>query len=159
MNPFFEKLFGLLQLILPHHLISRAVGALARSETPWIKTTFINVFLKQFNINMQEAEVEDSDQYPTFNAFFTRALKDGMRPVCADSDAIVSPADGAISQLGRIRGSDVLQAKGQYFPCMNWSAAIRNWPANLSTVISPPCICRRRITTACTCRCPARCGK
>jgi len=114
-NPFFEKLFGLLQLILPHHLISRAVGALARSETPWIKTTFINLFLKQFNINMQEAEVEDPDQYPTFNAFFTRALKDGLRPVCADNDAIVSPADGAISQLGRIRGSDILQAKGQYF--------------------------------------------
>jgi phosphatidylserine decarboxylase len=114
-NPFFEKLFGLLQLILPHHLLSRAVGALARSETPWIKTTFINIFLKQFDINMKEAEIEDPDLYPSFNAFFTRALKDGMRPVCEDADAIVSPADGAISQLGHIRGSDVMQAKGQYF--------------------------------------------
>ncbi|MFN3713829.1 MAG: archaetidylserine decarboxylase [Alcanivoracaceae bacterium] len=115
MNPFFEKLFGLLQLILPHHLLSRAVGALARSDTPWIKTTFINIFLKQFDINMKEAEIEDPDMYPTFNAFFTRALKEGARPISDEPDAIVSPADGAISQLGRIRGSDVMQAKGQYF--------------------------------------------
>ena len=115
MNPFFEKLFGLLQLILPHHLISRAVGALARSETPWIKTTFINLFKQKFAIDLKEAVIEDADMYPTFNAFFTRALKDGMRPVCEEDNAIVSPADGAISQLGRIRGSDVMQAKGQYF--------------------------------------------
>ena len=115
MNPFLEKLFGLLQLILPHHLLSRMVGALARSETPWIKTTFINLFLKQFRINLQEAQIEDPDQFASFNAFFTRALKDGARPICEDSAAIVSPADGAISQLGRIRGSDVMQAKGQYF--------------------------------------------
>lgn len=115
MNPFLEKLFGLLQLILPHHLLSRIVGALARSETPWIKTTFINLFLKQFKIDLKEAQIEDPDQFASFNAFFTRALKDGARPICEDSAAIVSPADGAISQLGRIRGSDVMQAKGQYF--------------------------------------------
>ena len=115
MNPFFEKAFGLLQLVLPHHLLSRLVGWLARTDIPWIKTTFINVFLKQFAINMQEADVEDPDMYPTFNAFFTRALKDGARPIAEEPDAIVSPADGAISQLGKIRGSDVLQAKGQYF--------------------------------------------
>ena len=115
MNPFLEKLFGLLQLILPHHLLSRIVGALARSETPWIKTTFINLFLKQFKIDLKEAQIEDPDQFASFNAFFTRALKDGARPICEDTAAIVSPADGAISQLGRIRGSDVMQAKGQYF--------------------------------------------
>lgn len=115
MNPFFEKAFGLLQLVLPHHLLSRLVGWLARTDIPWIKTTFINVFLKQFAINMQEADIEDPDMYPTFNAFFTRALKDGARPIAEEADAIVSPADGAISQLGKIRGSDVLQAKGQYF--------------------------------------------
>jgi len=114
-NPFFEKAFGLLQLILPHHLLSRLVGWLARTDIPWIKTTFINVFLKQFAINMQEADIEDPDMYPTFNAFFTRALKEGARPIAEEADAIVSPADGAISQLGKIRGSDVLQAKGQYF--------------------------------------------
>lgn len=115
MNPFLEKLFGLLQLILPHHLLSRLVGALARSETPWIKTTFINLFRKQFQIDLKEAQIEDADQFASFNAFFTRALKDGARPICAETSAIVSPADGAISQLGRIRGSDVMQAKGQYF--------------------------------------------
>lgn len=115
MNLFLEKMFGLLQLILPHHLLSRLVGALARSETPWIKTTFINRFSKQFKIDLSEAQIEDADQFASFNAFFTRALKEGARPICADSDSIVSPADGAISQLGRIRGSDVMQAKGQYF--------------------------------------------
>ncbi|MDF1628183.1 MAG: archaetidylserine decarboxylase [Alcanivoracaceae bacterium] len=115
MNPFLEKLFGLLQLILPHHLLSRLVGTLARSEIPWIKTTFINLFRKQFKIDLGEAQIEDPDQFASFNAFFTRALKEGARPICEESSAIVCPADGAISQLGRIRGSDVMQAKGQYF--------------------------------------------
>ena len=115
MNPVTEKLFALLQLILPHHALSRLVGALARSETPWIKTLFIDTFRKRFAVDLAQAEIEDADQFDSFNAFFTRALKPGARPICDEADAIVSPADGAISQLGPIRGSDLLQAKGRYF--------------------------------------------
>jgi phosphatidylserine decarboxylase len=114
-NPFFEKAFAALQYVLPHHLLSRLVGYLARSRTPWIKSTFIQVFMKRFDINLSEAEIEQPERFDNFNAFFTRALKDGARPIAAEADAIASPADGAVSQLGPIRGADVLQAKGHYF--------------------------------------------
>lgn len=108
-----DVLFVLLQHLLPQHLLSRLVGRLARSETPFIKTLFINTFMKRFGIDLSEAVVQNAEEFPSFNAFFTRALKDDARPI-ADEE-VVSPADGAISQLGHIRGSDLLQAKGQYF--------------------------------------------
>jgi phosphatidylserine decarboxylase len=108
-----DALFILLQHLLPQHLLSRLVGRLARSESPAIKTLFINTFMKRFDIDLSEAQVQNPEEFPSFNAFFTRALKDGARPI-ADSP-VVSPADGAISQIGHIRGSDLLQAKGQYF--------------------------------------------
>lgn len=115
MNDLLEKLFALLQLVLPHHLLSRLVGYLARSEVPFVKNNFIKVFLNRFDINMSEAAQEDPYAYDNFNAFFTRALKDGARPIDSDPLSIVSPADGAISQLGPILGSDVLQAKGRHY--------------------------------------------
>lgn len=115
MNDLLEKLFALLQLVLPHHLVSRLVGYMARSEVPFVKNNFIKVFLNRFDINMSEAAQEDPYAYDNFNAFFTRALKDGVRPIDAEAHSIVSPADGAISQLGPILGSDVLQAKGRHY--------------------------------------------
>lgn len=115
MRHFLGKLFALLQLILPHHLLSRLVGYLARSEVGFIKNTFITVFIKKFGINMAEAAQEDPRTYDHFNAFFTRALKSGARPIHADSHSIISPADGAISQLGPILGSDVMQAKDRHY--------------------------------------------
>lgn len=115
MNDLLEKLFAVLQLLLPHHLVSRLVGYMARSEVPFVKNNFIKVFLNRFDINMSEAAQEDPYAYDNFNAFFTRALKDGIRPIDSDPHSIVSPADGAISQLGPILGSDVLQAKGRHY--------------------------------------------
>ena len=108
-----DKLFVILQYLIPQHGLSRLVGTLARSEVPWIKTTFINQFMKRFDIRLDEAEIQDPDQFPTFNAFFTRALKEGARPLEADAaNEIASPADGAVSQLGAIRANQVFQAKG-----------------------------------------------
>lgn len=64
---------------------------------------------------MRDAQVEDVTQYENFNAFFTRALKEGARPICADAKGIASPADGAISEIGAIELGSVLQAKGQSY--------------------------------------------
>lgn len=114
-SSFVDRLFVLLQHLVPQHLLSRLVGWCARSEIPWIKTTFINQFSNRFDIDLSEAVIEDPDQFASFNAFFTRALKDGARPIAPEADDIACPADGTISQLGKLRGSDVLQAKGQYY--------------------------------------------
>lgn len=115
MTDLLERLFCLFQYLLPHHLISRLVGYLARSRVPAIRNNLIRLFIRKYGVDMSLAEIEDPEAYEDFNAFFTRALKPGMRPVCDGELDIASPADGVISQLGVIRGADVLQAKGHYF--------------------------------------------
>ncbi len=112
-----DQLFILLQHLLPQHLLSRAVGWLARSEIPWIKGPFIRVFAGHFDVNMQEAAEPDVEAYPSFNAFFTRALTAGARPLAEGDDALLCPADGSISQLGAIEAGQLFQAKGHHFSC------------------------------------------
>lgn len=108
-----DTLFILMQHILPQHLISRFVGRIAECTNPWVKNTFIKWFAKRYNINMSEALVEDPTAYTNFNTFFTRELKPGIRPIDAADEAIVSPADGAVSQLGDIEHGRIFQAKGR----------------------------------------------
>lgn len=109
-----DTLFVFLQHIVPQHFLSRCTGWLAELRYPiGLKNWIITLFIKQFKVDMSEAEEPDPAAYPNFNAFFTRPLKEGARPL-AKAD-IVCPADGAISQLGAIDESRLFQAKGQYF--------------------------------------------
>lgn len=106
-----DALFVSLQYILPHHLISRAVYTMTRWRTPLTEAA-IRAFSKHFAVNLDEAVESDPAAYPTFNAFFTRALKPGIRPL-ADGDAVVAcPVDGTLSQLGPIQDGRIIQAKG-----------------------------------------------
>lgn len=108
-----DKLFIYLQYLIPQHLLSRAAGWLANTRIKWIKDPFTRWFVNHFGIDMSEAQEANPCAYDTFNDFFTRALKEGARPICDEESAIVFPADGAISQLGDIRHGRVFQAKGQ----------------------------------------------
>lgn len=108
-----KDLFVLSQYLVPQHSLSRLVGWFASTEINWIKNTFIEKFAAKFDVNMDEALEEDLRAYKSFNDFFTRALKDGARPI--SDDKIVSPADGAISQLGEIELGRCFQAKGRDF--------------------------------------------
>ena len=110
-----ENLFALLQHITPQHLLSRAVGGIARCENTWVKNTFIEWFVKRYNVDMSLALEEDPRAYSCFNDFFTRAIKPEMRPIESAEDAIVCPADGAVSQLGNIVNGRIFQAKGQSY--------------------------------------------
>lgn len=110
-----DALFIALQRLVPQHWLSRAAGVLAQSKEPLVKNTFIRWFVKHYQVDMSQAQEENPLAYANFNAFFTRALKPGMRPVCADNNAVACPADGAISQLGHIENGRVFQAKGQSY--------------------------------------------
>lgn len=101
------------QYLAPQHLLSRCVGLLAESRWPLIKNTFIDFFIKQFKIDMSIAAEEDPHAYATFNDFFTRALKDGVRPIT--EYGVACPADGAVSQLGKIEDERIFQAKGHHY--------------------------------------------
>lgn len=105
----------LLQYALPHRLLSRIVYYATRwTWRPW-KNRLIATVVRNYRVDMSEAKQPDPFAYATFNAFFTRALKPGARPLPTDAGAIVCPADGRISQSGRIRDGRILQAKGQDF--------------------------------------------
>lgn len=100
------------QYILPKHLISRLVGKLAAAEAGVLTQFLIKSFIKAFNINMQEAQFEDASAYKSFNEFFTRPLKEGIRAIVEDKSLLCHPVDGAVSQFGDIVGDKVFQAKG-----------------------------------------------
>jgi len=108
-----DRWFAALQYILPKRALSRLIYALARSEVRWIRNTFLRSFLGVYRLNMAEAVQPDPFAYRSFNDFFTRALRPGVRPIAEDADAVVSPVDGTVSQCGAIAGDQLIQAKGQ----------------------------------------------
>ena len=110
-----KQLFIKVQNLVPQHQLSRVIGKVAASENVLVKTAVIQAFKAKYGIDMSIAEQTNPNQYKSFNEFFTRALKQGVRGVDERADSIVSPADGAISQLGKIESGDIFQAKGQSF--------------------------------------------
>lgn len=110
-----ERLFILMQYLLPQHLISRLVGMLAASELAIVKNTLINLFIKRFKVNMAEAQRQHAKEFASFNDFFTRSLKPDARKIDTNPEHLACPVDGAISQLGNINGRHLFQAKGHEF--------------------------------------------
>jgi len=105
---------GMLFHLFPHHLISRFTFWLTRLETP-LKNPAIKLFIRAFNIDMSEYELQSPEQFPSFNKFFIRELQTGARPIEDDANSIVCPADGRISQMGMFKNGHAIQAKGQNF--------------------------------------------
>ena len=105
-----------LSWVLPHRLLSAIARSAAYSTRPWLKQALIDTVTRRFGVDLDEAAQPDPTAYPTFNAFFTRALKPGARVPDPDPRALLMPADGRISQLGRIETDGrIFQAKGRSF--------------------------------------------
>ncbi|MBB5878065.1 archaetidylserine decarboxylase [Xanthomonas sp. 3498] len=104
-----------LTYVLPHRLLSSLARRLAYSSRPGLKQWLIDTVVRRFGVDLSEAAQPDARAYPTFNAFFTRALKPGARVADPDPQALLMPADGRISQLGQIEDGRIFQAKGQSF--------------------------------------------
>lgn len=109
------RLFILLQYLLPQHLLSALMYRIARSEYPPLKNAIIRRIVKHFQVDMSAAQITTPTDYPSFNAFFTRALAPHARPIDSDALSLVSPVDGAVSQAGTILGDTLLQAKGHSY--------------------------------------------
>jgi phosphatidylserine decarboxylase len=106
--------FILLQHIAPQHALTRLAGKLASSEQPWLRDAMIRRFVDVYDVDMSEA-ARGLGQFASFNDFFTRELRAGARPLADASKFILSPADGAVSQLGSITQGRIFQAKGRDF--------------------------------------------
>lgn len=104
--------------MMPKRLISRLVGKLAAAEMGRVTTVAIKWFIKQYKIDMSEAAQSSPEGYRTFNDFFTRALKPGIRPISENKEYIVQPVDGAISQCGSINHGQIFQAKGHEYSAL-----------------------------------------
>ncbi|WP_312317561.1 archaetidylserine decarboxylase [Stenotrophomonas sp.] len=104
-----------LTYVLPHRLLSSMARSLAYSSNPKISRWLIDTVTAKFGVNLAEAANPDPRSYPTFNQFFTRALKPGARVADPDPRSLLMPADGRISQLGPIQDGVIFQAKGQSF--------------------------------------------
>ncbi len=109
------RLFVWLQYAIPQHRLSRLVFAAARVRTPWFKNLLTRAFLKLFSVDLAEAIEADPYRYPSFNEFFTRALRQDARPIAAGAAAIASPVDGMVSECGAIDRDQLLQAKNRRY--------------------------------------------
>ncbi|SNR65759.1 phosphatidylserine decarboxylase [Methylobacillus rhizosphaerae] len=103
----------LLQYLLPRTGLTALAGKFAHLRAGKFTTAVIRWFVKRYQVNMLEAANPDITSYATFNEFFTRALKPGIRPLA--QAAQVCPVDGAISQVGRIEQNQIFQAKGHQY--------------------------------------------
>ena len=103
----------LLQYLLPKQALTHFAGWVASRERGWVTTEIIRRFVARYRVNMDEALDSDISSYRSFNEFFTRALKPGVRPIA--QAGLVCPVDGAISQFGPIAGDQLFQAKGHHY--------------------------------------------
>ena len=108
-----ERLAVLLQYLLPKQALTALAGRVAGWRGGAATTALIGWFVRRYRVNMAEAARPELASYASFNEFFTRELQAGVRPLAAA--ALVCPVDGAISQLGRIAGQQIFQAKGHHF--------------------------------------------
>ncbi len=101
------------QYLLPKRALTRLAGRFAASESGWVTQAAIRRFVRRYRVDMSEAAEPRIEAYPSFNAFFTRALREGARPLANAS--WICPVDGAVSQFGAIEHDQIFQAKGHRY--------------------------------------------
>jgi len=104
-----------LQRLLPAKFIGRVVRRAALSQNGFLKELLIRNFIRLYKVDLSDAKNSDPASYPSFNAFFTRELREGARPIDEQHNAAISPADGTLAEAGPIRGSQLIQAKGIHY--------------------------------------------
>jgi len=109
-RPLAERLAVAAQHLLPKQALTALAGAVADARLGALSTANIRWFIGRYGVDMSEAASADPAAYASFNDFFTRALRPGVRPL-AQAD-LLCPVDGAISQFGAIEGGRIFQAKG-----------------------------------------------
>ena len=110
-----SSIFTTLQKLAPQHALSRLAGHVASSQSPILKSLLINQFSKIYKVDLSEAQRSDPADYKSFNDFFTRTLAPDARPMVDREELLACPADGQVSQAGRIEQGQLLQAKGHTY--------------------------------------------
>lgn len=103
------------QYLLPQHWLSGLMHHVTRIRWQPLKHLMISSFIRIYDVDMSIAAEPDPSKYSHFNDFFTRALNPSARPIDNAPNAVVSPVDGVISQVGIISGDKLIQAKGKEY--------------------------------------------
>lgn len=111
MKTFLARLISL----LPAHAISLLTYRITRIRTVWFKNSIIKLFIRHFRVDMSLAAESEPTAYKDFNSFFTRALREGVRPLATENNAVLCPVDGQVSQLGKIEDDQIFQAKKHHY--------------------------------------------
>jgi len=110
-----DKIFAFIQMLLPHHFLSSIMYKITRIEIKWFKNFFITKFIGMYDVDMSQAQNENVQNFKCFNEFFTRPLKPEARPIAEGEKTILSPVDGTVSEIGRIKSGQIFQAKGKNY--------------------------------------------
>ncbi len=103
--------------VLPRASITRAVGRLVDAELPAsLSSAVVGLYARAYKVDLDEAAPQVG-AFTSFDAFFTRALREGARPPCASSDVFVSPADGRLEARGPVDSGGRILVKGKPYTC------------------------------------------
>ncbi len=123
-----DRLKVLPQYLIPKQAITLLAGKIASAKAGKLTTTMIAWFVNRYHVNMSEAAQPNIEAYESFNEFFTRPLKKGVRRI--NKADFISPVDGAISQFGTIKSDQIFQAKGHHYSTLAILAGNRTLAEN-----------------------------
>lgn len=112
--------------LLPKKYLTRIIGWIASKQAGWFTKIIIDIFVWYYNVDMTESKENDTSKYKCFNDFFTRSLKPNIRPINLNYDIVIQPADGVISQVGKINNNQIFQAKNYFYSLESLLAANYN---------------------------------
>ena len=109
--------FAAVQILraLPRTRVSRAVGRLCDTPLPpGLSRAVVSLYVRAYGIDLGECQPRDG-AYESFDQFFTRELRPGLRTICSNDKEIASPADGTIEAIGPIDEAGTLVVKKQRY--------------------------------------------
>ncbi|MFT3773758.1 MAG: archaetidylserine decarboxylase [Minicystis sp.] len=99
--------------VLPRARITKMMGRLADARLhPVLADAVVGLYVRAYDVNLADTMPPDGS-FPSFDAFFTRPLREGARPLHTDPAAFVSPADGRLEDAGPVHAGGKLKIKGR----------------------------------------------
>ena len=95
----------------------QAMGRAARLPLPGgVVRVAVQAYTRVFGVDLADVDPAVLAQgFPSFDAFFTRSLREGARPVDKSPDVIVAPSDGRLREVAEVEAQGVVVAKGHAY--------------------------------------------
>src|SRR5260221_8963537 len=113
-SPMSAVTFATAQMLrmVPRARLGRAVGRLADTRLPPpVARAVVGLYSRVYGVSLDECA--EKSGWSSFDAFFTRKLREGVRPIDRDPRTVLSPADGRIESMGRVDETGVFLVKGR----------------------------------------------